>query len=616
MGLRDKARESASRAVTPPSEKPPEERSEEPTPPKVPEEVPAAAPAATLLEPSVTYLVEEERPELAYSLFMEASKSTRGMIVSRTYPKNLRKALNLGDVPIFWLTNAMSDEAIGPKDLERLTLAIRRFMEEGGGRLVLIDSLEYVITNNKFVSVLRLLQTIRDIVAIHKGIGIISLKSSTLEPAKLASVQRELEIYSADKSAVALPQLEVESKLISELRHDEVVIEAERVEEEKKRIATQAAKLSSDAQKVAADRQDLEKERLEVRQTLVKVRQTRKELENFRIKLTKEEADLTSKVRAKLAKEMQILDSKKANLETMEKEVESRYQQLDRIVGLKTEQKLLEIQNEKKRIDTDRQKLTELMARAEAEKASVDQHLAAIKEKEGLVEKSLEEAKAREKKLQEREYAMALDKVEIEKQRATIDSDRNELDRFRKQQEDEISQMKAEIGRISADVSQREESVSKLTHELETLKSRLVSQEQMLIDRERTIAGKSDDLDKREKSLAVLDAEAKQMLEKANMLDSAAKGKEVQLGKEREKLQEDLEGLRSDLNKRSTELQKREEKLRLDEDRFARESEGRAKALNELEAQLKGGSASMQKLGPSSRPVRRRQRARRPRSRR
>ena len=81
----------------------------------------------------------------------------------------------------------------------------------------------------------------------------------------------------------------------------------------------------------------------------MRVRQTRKELEDFRIKLTKEEAELTSKVRAKLSKEMQALDSKKANLQAMEKEVESRYQQLDRIVGLKTEQRTIELQNEAKK---------------------------------------------------------------------------------------------------------------------------------------------------------------------------------------------------------------------------------------------------------------------------
>ncbi len=189
MGLRDKARESAQKATPPPPEKSPQKPEPVEKPEKVEEEpVEKAPPVAPSLEQSATYLVEEERPDIAYSLFISTTKQgMRGMVISRTYPKNLRKALSLGDVPIYWLTNAMSDEAIGPKDLERLTLTIRRFMEEGGGQVVLIDSLEYIITNNKFVSCLRLLQTIRDIVAVHKGIGIVSLKSSTLEPSRLAS---------------------------------------------------------------------------------------------------------------------------------------------------------------------------------------------------------------------------------------------------------------------------------------------------------------------------------------------------------------------------------------------------------------------------------------------
>ena len=262
MGLRDKARESASKDTDKQAETP------EPTPPSEP--APAQAELSQEksegkpsdeLEQSVTYLVEEERPELAYALFKKAAaQGMRGMIVSRTYPKNLRKSLDLGDVPVYWLTNAMSDEAIGPKDLERLTLTIRRFMEEGGGQVVLIDSLEYIITNNKFVSVLRLIQTIRDLVAVHKAVGIVSIKSSTLEPSKLASIQRELEVYSADKSvsAPSVPRPPAESPVIAELKQDELMLEAERLEQQKKTVAAAADKGAKAAQRLSLERQELE----------------------------------------------------------------------------------------------------------------------------------------------------------------------------------------------------------------------------------------------------------------------------------------------------------------------------------------------------------------------
>lgn len=115
MGLRDKARESAAKTGPEPSlEKEPEPQDSESSVPQA-QEQPEAAPAKAErppLEPSVTYLVEEERPDLAYTLFKEAmGQGMKGMIVSRTYPKNLKKSLNLGDTPVLWLTNAMSDEA-------------------------------------------------------------------------------------------------------------------------------------------------------------------------------------------------------------------------------------------------------------------------------------------------------------------------------------------------------------------------------------------------------------------------------------------------------------------------------------------------------------------------
>ena len=194
MGLRDKARESSTKADDLP------ERPEEPQPsPAVIEETVSEAPqqkasGVRRLEPSVTYLVEEERPEIAYSLFLsELAEGKRGMIVSRTYPKNLRKAFKLKEVPVLWLTNAMSDEAVGPKDLERLTLTIKRFLEEGGGNLILIDSLEYLITNNNFITVLRLIQSLRDQVAINQSILLMAVNRSTLESHQLNLLEREVD---------------------------------------------------------------------------------------------------------------------------------------------------------------------------------------------------------------------------------------------------------------------------------------------------------------------------------------------------------------------------------------------------------------------------------------
>src|SRR4030065_2752453 len=101
MGLRDRARESTTKGSREPGSEQPKA---EPEPSQAPEETPApkepGGPGG--LEASMTYLVEEERPDQAYKLFTQPSRQgTRGVIVSRTYPKNLRKALDLGAQPLF-----------------------------------------------------------------------------------------------------------------------------------------------------------------------------------------------------------------------------------------------------------------------------------------------------------------------------------------------------------------------------------------------------------------------------------------------------------------------------------------------------------------------------------
>ncbi|MEM4262601.1 MAG: DUF835 domain-containing protein, partial [Thermoplasmata archaeon] len=148
------------------------------------------------IEIATTYIVEEESPNISYQLFKGAlDAGMKGLIITRTFPKNLMKKLGLVDVPTYWLTNVSAEGAIGPRDLERLNVVIDDFLRKTGG-VVIIDSLEYLVTNNKFASVLKLIQAIRDQVQITKSIGIITLKTNTLEPMQIATLRNEVEYLS------------------------------------------------------------------------------------------------------------------------------------------------------------------------------------------------------------------------------------------------------------------------------------------------------------------------------------------------------------------------------------------------------------------------------------
>ena len=107
--------------------------------------------------------------------------------------RSIRSKFDLKDTPIIWLSNVGRDNAIRPKDLEKLSLSLEQFLSQTGGGIVLLDGLEYLITNNNFITVLRLIQSLRDQVAINQSILLMAVNRSTLESHQLNLLEREVD---------------------------------------------------------------------------------------------------------------------------------------------------------------------------------------------------------------------------------------------------------------------------------------------------------------------------------------------------------------------------------------------------------------------------------------
>ncbi|TET91557.1 MAG: DUF835 domain-containing protein [Methanomassiliicoccales archaeon] len=145
------------------------------------------------VEKSSMYLVEEERSEKSYELFEKSlARGLPGLCATRVYPEILRKRYDFGDCAMLWLSNAGKEDSIRPRDLERLSLLLEQFISTRKG-VVLVDGIEYLITNNDFVTVLRLIQSLRDQIAMNLAIMIISLNPSTLGFQELNLLEREMD---------------------------------------------------------------------------------------------------------------------------------------------------------------------------------------------------------------------------------------------------------------------------------------------------------------------------------------------------------------------------------------------------------------------------------------
>jgi len=150
-------------------------------------------PSTVALEKSFTYLVEEDIPETSYKLFVnQLNIGMKGFCITRNYPAKIKARFKLGDIPLYWLSNVGKDNTIRPKDLEKLSVALEQFLANKGV-VILLDGIEYLITNNNFITILRLIQSLRDQVAINQSILILAVNPSTLESHQLNLLEREID---------------------------------------------------------------------------------------------------------------------------------------------------------------------------------------------------------------------------------------------------------------------------------------------------------------------------------------------------------------------------------------------------------------------------------------
>lgn len=141
-----------------------------------------------------SYLVKEDIPKESFEIFVDmVSHDYNGLCISRTKPSEIREQYSLRTTPLLWLTKAKTDEkSIQPGQLERLVKIVEDFTQYETDSIVLLQRLDYLITQNSFESVLKSLQSMNDLIMPSNCILLTSINPSTLNCEQLALLTQEL----------------------------------------------------------------------------------------------------------------------------------------------------------------------------------------------------------------------------------------------------------------------------------------------------------------------------------------------------------------------------------------------------------------------------------------
>jgi len=128
-----------------------------------------------------------------------------GLCLTRARPSEIREKYSLRTTPILWFTNAKTDEkTIKPDDLLRMKKIVSDFIESTKKPIILVQRLDYLIAQNDFKSVLKLIEDLNDMVMSKDSILLVSVKRSTLADGEFSLLEQELKLIESTQK-LAMP---------------------------------------------------------------------------------------------------------------------------------------------------------------------------------------------------------------------------------------------------------------------------------------------------------------------------------------------------------------------------------------------------------------------------
>jgi chromosomal replication initiator protein DnaA len=144
----------------------------------------------------VSYLVEERKAITSHLLAAEKlNDGYKTMAITRGHPRYLRERCPDAEAKILWLTDHESrmENTVQPS-LERIMLLIDEFMEEEGKKIILLDDVQYLVSNTSFEGVIRFIRSVVDKVHENVTIFIVSVNPESLAPQERSVLEREMEV--------------------------------------------------------------------------------------------------------------------------------------------------------------------------------------------------------------------------------------------------------------------------------------------------------------------------------------------------------------------------------------------------------------------------------------
>lgn len=152
------------------------------------------------LKSGSSYLFTDKGVVRAFEAFKRLiSEGRRGLVITRTHPARVQQLHSL-DCPMMWIAKASKPAggvmSLEPTRLMKIHSTISDFIKANPGAVVLLDGLEYLVTENGFAAVMKAIQLTNEEVAMSGAFLLVPIDPRTLETQQLGLLEREFSLPS------------------------------------------------------------------------------------------------------------------------------------------------------------------------------------------------------------------------------------------------------------------------------------------------------------------------------------------------------------------------------------------------------------------------------------
>jgi hypothetical protein len=143
-----------------------------------------------------SYLIKSEDPGRLYSIYNSLAEGMDdGLCISRSFPQKMKERYDVTRGSFIWMTtNTVGhDRCVNPTNISMLHMAIMDFLKATPRGIITLEGVEYLISNNGFDPILRLLHALNDKITVSESMMLVTMDEQTLAPREMRILEKDFD---------------------------------------------------------------------------------------------------------------------------------------------------------------------------------------------------------------------------------------------------------------------------------------------------------------------------------------------------------------------------------------------------------------------------------------